>query len=171
MARPHKYPACPRCRKNFTRRSHRQGFVERIISLVYAYPFRCQLCAHRFHAILWGVRFERYRPDRREYRRIPVQAAAFFSNELVQGQGTVVNLSMRGCGLRTDIRLQPGDVLGLKLEGLDGLQQIAIDAAVVRSFGKQEACLEVLRIHDNEREKLRQVIETLLATGKEDQAI
>lgn len=170
MARPREYPACPRCRKNFTRRSQRQGVVEQVISLVYAYPFRCQLCAHRFYAIQWGVRFERYIPDRREHMRIPVQATAFFSSELVQGQGTVVNLSMRGCGLQTATRLQPGDVFGLKLEGLDGSSQIAIDAAVVRSFGEQEACFEVLRIHDTEREKLRRVIETLLPTGKEEQA-
>jgi len=144
--------------------------MEQILSLLYTYPFRCQLCAHRFHAIRWGTRFERYRPDRREYIRIPVQVAAVFFNEGVQGHGTVVNLSMHGCGIQTDIRLQPGDVLGLKLEGLAGLSQVTIDAAVVRSFGKQEACLETLRIHDNEREKLRRIIETLLTTSKEEQA-
>lgn len=170
MARPREYPTCPRCQKNLTRRSKRQGLVERVISLLYAYPFRCQLCAHRFLAIQWGARFERYTPDRREYVRIPIQAQAFFSSELVQGQGTVVNLSMRGCGLQTAIRLQPGEVLRLKLEGLDGFPQIAIDAAVVRSLVRQEAGLEVLRIHDSERGKLQRVIETLLKSRKEYKA-
>jgi len=41
---------CPQCGTHFVRRSHRQGITERLWSLVAVYPFRCQVCAHRFKA-------------------------------------------------------------------------------------------------------------------------
>jgi predicted HAD superfamily Cof-like phosphohydrolase len=42
--------SCPRCGKSFVRRSGRKGLKERLLSLVYLYPFRCQVCANRFRA-------------------------------------------------------------------------------------------------------------------------
>ena len=156
------YPQCPTCRKNFVRRSQRRGVIEHTISLVYIYPFRCQLCTSRFRAFQLGVRFERYTSDRREYVRIPIQVPVAFSGEQVQGQGTVVNLSMRGCAIETNARLHSGEVLCLRLDALNGYSQIVIEAAVVRSIVGNEVGLEVLRIQETERDKLRQVIETLL---------
>ena len=156
------YPQCPTCRKNFVRRSHRRGVIEHAITLFYTYPFRCQLCTNRFYAFQWGARFERYAPDRREYVRIPIQVPVAFSGEQVQGQGTVVNLSMRGCALETNTQPRSGEVLGLRLDALNGCPRIVIEAAVVRSIVRNEVGLEVLRIQESEREKLRHVIEKLL---------
>ncbi len=156
------YPQCPTCRKNFVRRSQRQGVIEHTASLVYIYPFRCQLCTRRFRAFHLGARFERYTPDRREYVRIPIRLPVAFSGEQVQGQGTVVNLSMRGCALETNAPPHSGEVLCLRLDALNGIPRIEIEAAVVRSIVRNEVGLEVLRIQEAEREKLRQVIETLL---------
>ncbi|MBI3809908.1 MAG: PilZ domain-containing protein [Nitrospirae bacterium] len=156
------YPQCPTCRKNFVRRSQRRGVIEHTISLVYIYPFRCQLCTRRFRAFQLGVRFERYTPDRREYVRIPIQVPVAFSWEQVQGQGTVVNLSMRDCAIETTARLHSGEVLCLRLDALNEYSRIVIEAAVVRSIVGNAVGLEVLRIQKTEREKLRQVIETLL---------
>ncbi len=154
-------PQCPACRKNFVRRSQRRGVVERTLSLVYIYPFRCQLCTRRFHAFHLGARFKRYTPDRREYVRIPIRVPVAFSGEQVQGQGTVVNLSMRGCTIETDARPHSGEILCLRLDAVDGFSRIVIEAALVRSIVRNEVGLEVLRIQEAEREKLLQVIETL----------
>lgn len=57
---------CPKCDGTLARRSHRDGLVEQLISLMYVYPFRCQHCSHRFFALLWGIRYHRVPVDHRE---------------------------------------------------------------------------------------------------------
>ncbi len=67
---------CPKCDGRLARRSHRDGLVEQLISLLYVYPFRCQQCSHRFFALQWGIRYHRVPVDHREYdnrlARIPM---------------------------------------------------------------------------------------------------
>src|SRR5262245_36365819 len=69
---------CRRCRSEFVRRSSRKTLAERLLSLVYVFPFRCQLCQHRFLAFRWRERWLRAAgggtDERREYERLPVQA-------------------------------------------------------------------------------------------------
>ena len=167
MAKMREFPECPRCQKGFVRRSKRCGVYEHSVSLLYFYPYRCQLCTHRFVALRWGARTGRYTPDRREYVRIPVHASAAFSGEQVQGKGTLVNLSMSGCAMKTNVLPRPGEVLCLRLDQWNGYPQVVIDAVRVRTMEKQEVGLEVLRIQDGEKEKLRQVVETLLRHHQE----
>jgi hypothetical protein len=38
---------CPRCASSAVQRSHRRG-IERLLSLLAVYPFRCQACHSRF---------------------------------------------------------------------------------------------------------------------------
>jgi len=40
--------ACPKCRSDATKRAHRQGLRERLLSLFFVYPYRCRKCGHRF---------------------------------------------------------------------------------------------------------------------------
>jgi c-di-GMP-binding flagellar brake protein YcgR len=167
MARMRTFPECPRCQKSFVRWSKRRGAYEQAVSFLYFYPFRCQLCAHRFLTFQPGARATRYTPDRREYVRIPVHASAAFSGEQVQGKGTLVNLSMSGCAMQTNVLPRPGEVLWLRLDGWNGYPQVVIDAARVRTLEKQEVGLEVLRVQDGEKKKLQQVIETLLRRCQE----
>ena len=168
MAKMREFPECPRCQKGFVRRSKRRGVYEHAVSLLYFYPFRCQLCTHRFVALRWAARTARYTPDRREYVRIPAHASAAFSGEHVQGKGTLVNLSMSGCAMKTDVLPRTGEVLCLRLDQWNGYPQVVIDAARVRTMEKQEVGLEVLRIQNGERKKLQQVVETLLRHHQED---
>ena len=60
---------CTRCRKPFVKASRRQGLLDRLLSLAYAYPFRCQVCRYRFHLLQWGLRYIERDVDRREYER------------------------------------------------------------------------------------------------------
>jgi hypothetical protein len=55
-------PICPKCSSDYVERVSRIGF-ERLISLFYIYPFRCQPCGHRFRLLQWGVTY-RKRPMR-----------------------------------------------------------------------------------------------------------
>ncbi len=155
-----KSPSCPSCNKDFVRRSQRQGHAEVVVSLFYLYPFRCQLCTHRFFAMQWGRRYRRYTPDRREYLRIPVRVHATFLGEESRGEGTTTNLSMRGCALATDTRPTQGEVLRLKLNMQNGHPEtIEVEAAVVRNVLGRQYGLEFLRLHSQEKERLGKIIE------------
>ena len=72
---------CPKCGGTLARRSHRSGLAEEMLSVVYVYPFRCQLCAHRFLALQWGARYHRIAQDfgNRHLGGTPVRAGQFFS--------------------------------------------------------------------------------------------
>ncbi len=154
-------PPCPRCRKPFTRRSQRRGLLERCISLVHIYPFRCQLCAHRFLAPHWGARFVKHRPDRRAYVRLSVRCPATFTGDAA-GAGTIANLSIQGCGIETDAVPPPGAILRLTMHETTGQPAIEVDVAVVRAVSPRlrQVGVEFLRMQDGEQEKLRRVIET-----------
>jgi hypothetical protein len=49
---------CPKCRSTSIRRSRRRR-VDRFLSLVYVYPYRCEGCHQRFHALRWRTRYSR----------------------------------------------------------------------------------------------------------------
>ena len=100
-------PHCPNCRKNRVHQSRRQGLIEALWSLLCIYPFRCQLCAHRFLAFQWWWRRFISHDDLREYVRFPVRFQATFSGKQVSGAGTVVNLSQHGCAIETYTPIPP----------------------------------------------------------------
>ena len=43
---------CPKCGTDFVQRIRPDGVLERLACLLFIYPFRCQLCTHRFRAFL-----------------------------------------------------------------------------------------------------------------------
>jgi len=51
-------PVCPKCSSDYVERVSRIG-SERLISLFYIYPFRCQWCGHRFRLLQWGVTYRK----------------------------------------------------------------------------------------------------------------
>ena len=59
---------CPRCSSEYVKRVSRVG-PERLMSLFYIYPFRCQPCGHRFRLLQWGVTYTRIEEDQRTGRK------------------------------------------------------------------------------------------------------
>jgi predicted nucleic acid-binding Zn ribbon protein len=55
---------CPKCSSEYVKRASRVG-LERLMSLFYVYPFRCQWCGHRFRLFQWGVTYRRIDLDSR----------------------------------------------------------------------------------------------------------
>src|SRR5262245_44974341 len=51
-------PVCPKCSSEFVKRASRVGF-ERLMSVFYIYPFRCEPCGHRFRIMQWRVTYTR----------------------------------------------------------------------------------------------------------------
>jgi len=68
-----KAPTCPKCKSELVGRTHRAGLVEQALSLGYVYPFKCQVCQHRFLRLRWGERYVRVPLDRRDAERLPTR--------------------------------------------------------------------------------------------------
>jgi hypothetical protein len=149
---------CPRCGKDFVRRSHRSGFVEELLSVVYAHPFRCQLCGHRFRARRRGVRYYRLPVDRRQYERMAVQLPVALSGEAGEHRGATVDLSIVGCAVEAAGPLPEGSLWSIRLQAPQDPHPITVEAAVVRSTRANRAGLEFLRLAAGDKVRLGNLI-------------
>ncbi|MCE3224498.1 MAG: uncharacterized protein K0S58_2678 [Nitrospira sp.] len=100
--------------------------------------------------------------DQRQQPRFPVRFHSSFSSvNLVQGDGTLVDLSLRGCGLVSSVALLPGTTvhLHIHMEGNKGL--LTIGQAVVRWCRNSRAGLEFLSLQPDEWARLQDVVKEL----------
>jgi hypothetical protein len=155
-------PQCPKCGKEFVRRAHREGALERLLSLAYIYPFRCQLCTHRFRTCQWGIRYSKQPRDHREYARVETRFPVTFSGDETSGNGMVTLVSMGGCAIETETKLSPGAILQLQLQTSDREPAVTVDAVVVRSVRSKSVGLQFLRLGMEEKERLGQFVRCLL---------
>jgi hypothetical protein len=155
-------PRCPRCGQRTTRRCERAGRLERLLSVVYVYPFRCQACTGRFRALRWGTRYAKETIDRREYERAAVNVPATFLTRGMHGRGQLRDLSLGGCGLETDFPLVAGDTLRLELHLPRQAAPIVIEAATARSVSEGRVGVHFDGIARDQRKRLHQVMLGLL---------
>ncbi len=158
---------CPRCGKSFVRRSHRQGFKERLLSLVYLYPFRCQVCANRFRVFQFRSRYVKRTVDRRQYARLSTRIPTTFAEDVKPGEqrvgeGVVTDISLSGCYLQTVVQLSQGTLVSLELQTEQHTPVIAVEAAIVRIVRPTGVGLEFLRMSESEQERFSQFIRQLL---------
>jgi hypothetical protein len=156
-------PRCPNCSREYIKRVHRQGLYERLASFFYIYPFRCQLCSHRFLFRQIGVRYTKIFFDRREYERMPSRFLSFIEWDKLNAEGTVVEISMAGCSIQTDAELAPGSIVKLQLNVFDDERSVLVDAAVVRSSYPKRLGVEFLSLDRREKDKLQFFVRGLLA--------
>jgi len=141
------------------------GGVERLLGLLTLYPFRCQLCAHRFLAFLW-----RYSSGpRREYERVPAQYKAILypagARTAEAGtEGTVLNLSISGCLVEAPTRLPQGATLHLTIYVSDLFPPVEVEGAVVKSVLDKRLGLEFPKRDAEEENRLRILMEAHLLT-------
>lgn len=153
---------CPNCGREFVRRISRSGIVEVMLSYFYVYPFKCQLCGERFRRYQRGVRYVRIERDRREYDRMEINFPLTFFGQDISGEGTIINVSMGGCSLRTQTKLETGAILNLSLQISKDVSPVIIDAGVVRSVRAGIAGIEFLLWQQSERERLQLFVRGLL---------
>lgn len=153
---------CPSCSKEFVRRVSRVGTFERLLSLFFIYPFKCQLCDFRFRARQSGVRYTRIEEDHREYKRMEVSFPVTFSGPGAAGEGMVCDISMNGCSIATSAEVRPGAIIGLELKVALDAAPVTIDAAVVRHVGQQRFGVQFLKWQHQERNRLQLYIRGLL---------
>ncbi len=160
-------PHCPRCRQDIVQRIRRQGLLDYLLSIAYIYPFRCQVCFHRFRTFQWGVRYVKQTLEKRQHDRIVTRFQITFSGNGIDGSGTVTLVSLVGCAIETDTKLSSGQILQLQLKPSDRDPAVAVDAAVVRGIRSPVVGLQFLRFRMEERERLSQFVRGLRATQQQ----
>ena len=153
-------PKCPNCSRTFVRQVARIGFKERLLKWIFFYPFKCQICGHRFHQ--WGVGFVQMDADGREFDRLSMNLPMSFRGDRIQGEGLVLNISMGGCSFYTTSELSKGASIRLEVRLSSDAAPVVVDAAVVRHIYNQIAGVEFIQWQQNERERLQLFICGLL---------
>jgi len=153
---------CPKCSRQFVRRVSRSGLVESLLSLVYVYPFKCQICGFHFRMPQWGVRYVRVEEDHREYDRMSMNFPLTFQDKILNGKGTAINVSMGGCSFSTLNQIAIGMIFQLGLQISEDVLPVEVDAAVVRYVRGQSVGVEFLQWRQNERERLQLFVRGLL---------
>ena len=155
--------ACPQCGFLLVKRAPRRGLREYLLSLLTVGPYRCQVCTHRFLAFKWLPGTD----TSREYNRIPVRYPVMISpapkDDLIQlEEGTMVDLSIRGCAIKSTVPLHKGNLLCLKIRLTDQEPPIEIAQATVRTVTGRRVGLEFVKIRPEEETRLRKLLLTLL---------
>jgi PilZ domain len=156
------YPRCPQCSTKYVKRVHRESLKERLLSVFYIYPFRCQLCGHRFNFHQPGIKYVRVEEDRRIYERFPINFPVTFTSSEVDGEGSVADISMAGCTIESGAKLERGLVLRMSLPILDVMPPIEAHAAIVRNVQQSRRGVEFLQLQKTEKDRLREFIVSLL---------
>jgi hypothetical protein len=155
--------ACPKCKSPLVGRTHRNGMTEQALSLAYVYPFKCQVCQHRFRRLRWGERYVRVHLDRRDTERLPTRIPVTIHwKDGGQGQGTVRDISVMGCGIETAAVVPLGALVLLQLEP-EGEPPIDIDVGEVRSRQPRRIGVRFARVAPTHSERIRQIVQRLLA--------
>lgn len=152
---------CPRCGKDFVRRTYLEGVLDHLVSLVSLYPFRCQVCTYRFRALRFGRWHSTQVPDRRQYQRIAAGFPAFLEGQQKREE-QVADLSMEGCTLKAETPLSKGAFLQLLLQTSDREPPIRVDTAIVRSVRSRSVGLQFLEFPAGEKDRLSQFVYSLL---------
>lgn len=99
--------------------------------------------------------------ERRNDPRFPIHWRMVFSGALVAGEGTVTNLSMRGCAVESHMPVPSGTELELCALIPDDDCPWTPEKAVVRWSFLRKFGLEFTRIRPEEQERLRGFVSTL----------
>jgi len=158
---------CPKCAGEYIARVSRRGALEQLLSRLYVYPFRCQMCGHRFKLLRWREVYRKTYYDEREFKRQPVSlTTAIWAESGQHCDATLQNLSIRGCRLAGGSAFGQGSILRLELHIPDDTLPIVVQAAVVRNAIALHSEIEFLQLQPPERERLRAFLRSLFASRK-----
>ena len=155
---------CPICGTPFVRVTYQEGRVERLLSRVNLFPFRCQLCTNRFRAFYSGARYNTQTFDRRQYRRLPASIEAqVFDHKQLPLTNRITDISMDGCALQTTGFLR-GAFIELVLKPTAAEETIRIETAMVCSVRPSSMGIRFLEVPPEHHRRLGQVVLGLLVS-------
>ena len=153
---------CPICGNSFVRATYQEGRVERLLSRLNIYPFRCQLCTNRFRAFYAGARHNTQAFDRRQYTRLATSIEAQILNyKQPVVTNRITDISMDGCTLQAT-GFPKGAFLEMVLKPTVEQQTIRIETAIVCSIHPLSMGVRFLEILPEHYRRLTQVVLGLL---------
>ena len=143
--------ACPRCHKHGALQAWPQTPRELVAALIWIVPFQCRHCRHRFLARRVSAVRSSHPIERREHLRIPVRLCLSFSGGKVRGEGTVLDLSLGGCIIKSQTHVRVDDIFYLEIVIAEDEAPVEV-AAMVRSVSARGIAFKFLRkAEDNKR--------------------
>jgi hypothetical protein len=142
------------------RRSSRVGAFERLISVLYVYPFRCQRCARRFHQLNWGQRYPHPSAERRDFERVRVRLPARLTAGTESAHAETTDLSITGCAVQTSARFPPGTEVRCTLQLGPG-RSVDIAEAIVRAANEGRVSLQFVQVAADEQRRLADYINAI----------
>ena len=140
-----------------------KNMTDRLLGVLTIYPVRCQLCAYRFTTFLGKLK----RNPRRNYDRVSVQYPAQVRpthdpSQRIVVEGTLSNLSLRGCRVRTSQRIPMGSHVMLEFHAAEYDDPIMIDDAIVRSRCAEGIGLRFSSFLRSEERRVRRILDLRL---------
>ena len=153
---------CPSCETSFVRLTSPEGSIERLLSRINVYPFRCQLCTNHFRVFHAGARHSTQAFDRRQYIRLPASIEAqVHDHKQLPVTNRITEISMDGCTLQTT-GFTKGAFIKLILKPTVEEETIHIETAIVCSVHPLSMGLRFLEIPPAHYRRLAQIVLGLL---------
>ena len=155
---------CPKCGTSKTRLAPRKSVTDHLLGTLTIYPVRCQLCTHRFTTFLGKLTTN----PRRNYDRVSVQYPAQVRpihdpSQRIVVEGTLSNLSLRGCRVSTSQRIPMGCQVMLEFHPAEYDDPIMVDGAIVRSRCDEGIGLRFSSLLRSEERRLRRILDLRLS--------
>ncbi len=100
--------------------------------------------------------------EHRQHPRFPVQFRSSFSSaNIVSGEGTLADLSIRGCRILSATEVKAGTTLQLRVDMSGGQPPIQVTQAVVRWCRDRSFGLEFVSLTPGEWARLQDVVKDL----------
>jgi len=97
--------------------------------------------------------------DLRKHKRIRVQFRSSFSGgPMVGGEGLLIDLTIKGCRVESDVRVQTGNQLELRVYLPDHDSSLDVESSAVRWSRGREFGLEFVRMRSEAQKLLHQVV-------------
>ena len=145
-------PQCPRCGDDFVRRVHQGRTMESVITRLGVFPFHCQRCSLRFWSRSSGLQSKL--AERRRHVRFPVSLQCSFQGTEATGGGQLLDLSIKGCAMTTDLDVQPNSVISLALHVYGNHVPITVRRGLVQYRERRRFGVEFLQMESEQQDRL-----------------
>ncbi len=100
--------------------------------------------------------------EQRRCPRFPVRfRSSFTSANVVGGEGSVIDLSIRGCRVDSNVTVMTGTTLELRIHVAKQEQPIAVDQAIVRWARNHQFGVEFMSLQPGEWARLQRLVKEL----------
>ncbi|GMV51084.1 MAG: hypothetical protein NBKEAIPA_01953 [Nitrospirae bacterium] len=102
--------------------------------------------------------------DLRSSTRVAVTYPVRVSGDSTSGRGTLINLSVPGCAIETDLPVRAGDYLQLQVMMPDQATPLTVGLAKVRWATERKAGVEFIRVRRDDQSRIQRLIGQLSDT-------